>query len=305
MKNFKNILFVVEEHSLPQNFIEQAVKIVTSNNAELSFLILHSKLPDNLHNIQETFENGFENHIRSHLKNNGFEGDFNITFDTKTPHSVTIIQHVLKSGHDLVIKVADQSDNKKLKGLKSIDMALLRQCPCPVWLCRDDSDFSKPKILTAVDPQAETPEGQDLNLRLIDLGESLASTLGGTNTIVSCWHFEHENFLRNSAFAKMDGDKVDELVEDYKQEHQKSLNALIEKSDVQDCNSVCERGEAQKAIPLYVDNNNIDMVVMGTVARTGIPGFIIGNTAENILQNLSCSMMALKPNGFVSPVKAQ
>lgn len=43
---------------------------------------------------------------------------------------------------------------------------------------------------------------------------------------------------------------------------------------------------------------------MGTVARTGIPGFIIGNTAENILQKIDCSLLALKPLGFVSPVKA-
>lgn len=43
---------------------------------------------------------------------------------------------------------------------------------------------------------------------------------------------------------------------------------------------------------------------MGTVARTGIPGFIIGNTAENTLREIRCSLLALKPNGFVSPVKA-
>jgi len=43
---------------------------------------------------------------------------------------------------------------------------------------------------------------------------------------------------------------------------------------------------------------------MGTVARTGISGFIIGNTAENILEEISCSLIALKPEGFVSPVKA-
>lgn len=31
---------------------------------------------------------------------------------------------------------------------------------------------------------------------------------------------------------------------------------------------------------------------------------IIGNTAENILQKIDCSLLALKPLGFVSPVKA-
>jgi nucleotide-binding universal stress UspA family protein len=46
-----------------------------------------------------------------------------------------------------------------------------------------------------------------------------------------------------------------------------------------------------------------DLVVMGTVARTGISGLIIGNTAEAILDQLMCSVLAVKPPGFTSPVK--
>jgi nucleotide-binding universal stress UspA family protein len=53
-----------------------------------------------------------------------------------------------------------------------------------------------------------------------------------------------------------------------------------------------------------VEDREIDILVMGTVARTGLPGFVLGNTAENIVQKLSCSLLALKPQGFVSPVKA-
>jgi len=52
------------------------------------------------------------------------------------------------------------------------------------------------------------------------------------------------------------------------------------------------------------DETKIDILIMGTVARTGISGFIIGNTAENILQKIDCSLLALKPQGLVSPVKA-
>jgi nucleotide-binding universal stress UspA family protein len=53
-----------------------------------------------------------------------------------------------------------------------------------------------------------------------------------------------------------------------------------------------------------IEDKKIDVLVMGTVARTGIPGFIIGNTAESVVQQLSCSLLALKPNGFISPVTA-
>jgi nucleotide-binding universal stress UspA family protein len=42
---------------------------------------------------------------------------------------------------------------------------------------------------------------------------------------------------------------------------------------------------------------------MGTVARTGISGLIMGNTAEAIVDQLSCSVLAIKPDGFTTPVK--
>jgi universal stress protein E len=41
---------------------------------------------------------------------------------------------------------------------------------------------------------------------------------------------------------------------------------------------------------------------METVGRTGIPGLLMGNTAETILQQVNCSVLAIKPPGFVTPV---
>jgi nucleotide-binding universal stress UspA family protein len=63
------------------------------------------------------------------------------------------------------------------------------------------------------------------------------------------------------------------------------------------------KGEAGELIPEVAERERIDLVVMGTVARSGIPGFFIGNTAERILHSLPSSVLAVKPDGFVSPVK--
>jgi len=46
-----------------------------------------------------------------------------------------------------------------------------------------------------------------------------------------------------------------------------------------------------------------DLVVMGTVGRSGIAGLFIGNTAEMVLEQVQCSVLAIKPPGFVSPVE--
>jgi nucleotide-binding universal stress UspA family protein len=44
---------------------------------------------------------------------------------------------------------------------------------------------------------------------------------------------------------------------------------------------------------------------MGTVARTGISGFLMGNTAETILNQIDCSVLAIKPPDFQTPVTLQ
>lgn len=64
------------------------------------------------------------------------------------------------------------------------------------------------------------------------------------------------------------------------------------------------RGGAEERVSDFVKQEKIDILVMGTVARTGKPDFTIGNTAGNIVQKLTCSLIALKPQRYISPVKA-
>ena len=61
----------------------------------------------------------------------------------------------------------------------------------------------------------------------------------------------------------------------------------------------------QIVIPRLASKLQADLIVMGTVARTGIPGLFIGNTAETILGRVECSVLAVKPPGFVTPVKLE
>ena len=61
-------------------------------------------------------------------------------------------------------------------------------------------------------------------------------------------------------------------------------------------------GDPRSKIPALAKKINADLVIMGTVARTGIPGLFMGNTAETVLNKLDCSVLAIKPHGFVTPV---
>lgn len=46
-----------------------------------------------------------------------------------------------------------------------------------------------------------------------------------------------------------------------------------------------------------------DLIVIGTVGRSGIQGLLLGNTAEKVLDTCDCSIFTVKPDGFVSPIQ--
>ncbi|MEQ1895543.1 MAG: universal stress protein [Planctomycetota bacterium] len=51
-----------------------------------------------------------------------------------------------------------------------------------------------------------------------------------------------------------------------------------------------------------VERVGAGLLVMGSVSRGGITGLLLGNTAERLLDRVSCSLLTIKPRDFVSPV---
>ncbi len=62
------------------------------------------------------------------------------------------------------------------------------------------------------------------------------------------------------------------------------------------------KGIPKEEIPILAQKINAEILVMGTIARTGISGFFIGNTAESILMQIDCSILAIKPKEFMTPI---
>ena len=85
----------------------------------------------------------------------------------------------------------------------------------------------------------------------------------------------------------------------------KGFDELIGKYSVKNLNHRLHflKGDPAALITDLAAEHAIDLIVMGTVCRTGVAGFFIGNTAENVLQQVDCSVLTVKPEGFISPVK--
>lgn len=113
------------------------------------------------------------------------------------------------------------------------------------------------------------------------------------------WKLFGELTLRGRSISS---NTVDKLVHDEEKKQHQMLSEAIQRNGLEaDSITVhfCQ-GEAKKLTPEIVSTENIDLLVMGTVSRTGIPGFFIGNTAETVLRQVDCSVLAVKPDNFAS-----
>jgi len=221
------------------------------------------------------------------------------------------IRTVLKNGYDLLIKPAENPDYiERLFG--SDDMHLLRKCPCPVWLMKEEETSDYQCIVAAVDfdPNDDVSEEQLLNQEIFELASSLSLSDSATLHLVHVWDSPLAGFV--AEFANDSKAAEADIVEGERALHgiamEKLVNKLREHIGAEAYKYLSPqvhmlRGEAKIVIPKLAKKLKADLIVMGTVARSGIPGFIIGNTAEAILDQLQCSVLAIKPSGFVSPVK--
>ncbi|GBE45737.1 universal stress protein E [bacterium BMS3Bbin11] len=225
-----------------------------------------------------------------------------------------IIREVLRNGCDLVIKILEPQDwLNRLFG--SDDMHLLRKCPCPVWLIKPHAPKIHRHILAAVDvgdeyPQSEQESRHTLNRQILEMASSVALSDFAEMHIAHAWEVIGESAMRG-AFMHAPEEEIIAYVEQVRQQHQTSLDGLMRKVSItlgQDAVGYLKpqihllKGSARKEIPALAKRIEADLVVMGTVARTGVPGFFMGNTAETILNQIDCSVLAIKPPGFVTPV---
>lgn len=312
MQDYHHLLYVSHGTHDETEGLKQALSLARNNNAKLKILIVTPQFPGDFPDYQKKYEEALLSQVEDSIRESKEairlgDADIPLTIELMAADKPTIriIQYAIEHQHDLLVKEAEQNDSSK--GFRAIDMELLRKCPCPVWLCRPIKHSREHiQVAVAVDPETDEAVSKRLGENLLEVSRELADTCSKELHILSCWDYALESELRNNVFIKIPKEEIEQKVDAAKTQHRERLDALIDQAGMTGEHVIHHlRGKPEEQIPAFVNNHNIDILVMGTVARTGIPGFIIGNTAENLVQQLPCSVVALKPEGFQSPVKVK
>lgn len=310
MKRFKHILFVADRRGDAGPAFDRALALARGNDARLTVLdVVEPMLPVESDaagarvDMQALAVDQRRDELDAMVVRHASTGPaVEVRVASGTPF-LEVIRAVQRQGHDLVIKAAQRPRSALDRLFGSTDMHLLRKCPCPVWIDHPDGGRPYRRILAAVDPLAEV--GPAMGRLILELAGSLAEREGAELHVVHAWRLPGESLLRNGR-ARLPEHEVDTLVAGAREEHRSALEALLRHlpTEAQDRRVHLEKGHPAAVITDCSRRLGADLVVMGTVGRTGVAGLFMGNTAEDVLHASATAVLAVKPEGFVSPVTA-
>ena len=326
MRKFNNILCVMELGADSKPALDRAVKLAEDNQANLTVVDVIPRVPAGYamqdggpiaDDIQVEMEREHKAWITAMLEPHRKRLDIKSELLTGTVF-LEVIRAVLRNGYDLVIK-SPEAPGWVDRFFIGDDMKLLRKCPCPVWMVKQQTEERYQRILAAVDvdddyPPAELETRQALNEGVMEIAGSLAVSEFAELHVVHAWEAFSESAMRHGTLTSVPTENVDSYMAQVREHRAKRLDELMQKASTKLGSEAMDylkpklhlpNGPAREQIPALANRLHVDCIVMGTVARTGIQGFIMGNTAETILAQIDCSVLAIKPPGFVTPVTVE
>lgn len=197
---------------------------------------------------------------------------------------------------DLLLKTAHSHGLLHRLLLSNTCWQLIRYCPAPLWLVKPQGEWRGQRLAVALDPTHSADKPASLDHQLIDAAQTLGRTLGLED------HYLH-------SYAPLPRTLVfdAELVADYEyyvqrtgERHREAFEQLLDGHAIGKPRTHLLQGFAEETLPRFVDENAVDLLLMGAIARGHLDTALIGHTAERVLEGVNCDLLVLKPQGVAA-----
>ncbi|MBK5540753.1 universal stress protein [Pseudomonas sp. TH07] len=273
MQAIRSILVVIEPEHSESLALKRAKLIAGVTQAHLHLLVCDKKHEHSA--------------LLSVLKSSLSSEGYSVTTEQAWNDSLhqTIIDVQQAEGCGLVIKQHFADNPLKKALLTPADWKLLRYCPTPVLLVKTSKPWAGQVILAAIDVGNTDGEHRALHNSIVDHGFDIASLAKARLHVISA----HPSPMLSAA------DPVFQLKETIEARYREQCKAFQAEFDIDDAHLHIEEGPADVLIPHTAHQLQAAVTIIGTVARTGLSGALIGNTAEVVLDSLESDVLVLKP----------
>tara|TARA_B110000014_G_scaffold263959_1_gene262623 strand:+ start:444 stop:1376 length:933 start_codon:yes stop_codon:yes gene_type:complete len=191
---------------------------------------------------------------------------------------------------DIVIKETHQHPKLKSLIFTPTDWHLLRKCPCPLLLVKDHKWPDKGNVIAAIHTTSGETEHITLNKKITQLAQGFSSLMHGQPHLVNAYPSAPVNLsIEIPEFNFADFNNT------MKRQHDDAMNKHAQAFAIPKEYTHVVEGLPEEVIAQTAEELDAELVVMGTIGRTGLSGALIGNTAEHVVDLLQCDILAIKP----------
>jgi universal stress protein E len=211
-----------------------------------------------------------------------------------------LIGLVERHGYDLLVEPARGLSHSGRVFFGATALHLFRRCSCPVWVVGDDGHLPQ-RVLVAIDPSPDATR-RAMGAQLLAWAETARSAGDADLEIVSTWDAAAADALK----AHLDPSEHDRYLRDALGRAEEGLQSILDENPVSGRAKRVNllRGSARDIVPAFAEDREFDLIVVGTLARTGLAGELLGETAEMILRGVHCSVLVVAPKHPV-PARAR
>lgn len=133
-----------------------------------------------------------------------------------------------------------------------------------------------------------------MNALLLETGIAIAEVAKEEMYVLHAWEVYDERYLRRQGLR---ADEMEQFVGKAREAAREALKRTIApyRRHLSARNIHLERGTPREVVPTFAVKHGIELLVIGTVARSGLARKLIGNTAEILLGQMPCSMLVVRP----------
>lgn len=307
MNALRNILVVIDPNDEAQHAMSRAVTLAKATGAKLTaFLSIYDFSYEMTTMLSLTERDAMRKAVVDDKKlwiqeiiDEDFAADAEITIDViwhNRPFEA-IIESAIKHKFDLIVKGTHQHDALKSIIFTPTDWHLIRKSPCPVLFVKEMEWAENGKILAAVHTGSNASHHKSLNQKIINESQGLSQLINAEVHIVNSYPGTPVNIAIE--IPEFDPNEYNSVV---KEHHQKAVAELAEEFGIGNDHIHIDEGLPEDVIPAISEEVNAELLVIGTIGRTGFSAAIIGNTAEHVLDRINCDVLAIKPDGYESPL---
>jgi universal stress protein E len=210
-----------------------------------------------------------------------------------------VTREVLRNHHKLVATTFRRQGLRARMGCTCL-MGLCRYAPSTVWMIQNRLKKPFKRLVVALEGDGGEIKCEGLNAKILKTAAVLAEHRNSELYIVHVLPLHGSKGLN----GKLTHTDLTEYVDELRHKIEAGCNALLGDTGLGLSKNRIHLlvGSPSAAISAFIQIKGIDLIVMGTHARIGLSGLLIGNTAEKVMAQVDCEVLVVKSDDFVSPV---